>query len=127
MTVTYNDIDLSFRVHPITKDILTKSNESAIKQSLHILVETSFYSRGFNMSSISISNDLFENYYPSMDITIIKTVSRIIIQEEPRVDLESVSVDSSNIQNGELIINIHYNILNNPKLRSLSVTLTRVR
>ena len=37
---TFKDVNLSFRRHPVTNDILTLRNEDAIKRSVHNIVFT---------------------------------------------------------------------------------------
>jgi phage baseplate assembly protein W len=127
MGYTYKDIDISFEKHPISNDILTKVDSGAVKQALRLLVETPIYSRGFNNIGISIEDMLFEQYHPSMDITVKKDLTYLIEQEEPRVDLDRIEIDSSNIDNGEISIYIYFNILNNPIIESLRLPLKRLR
>lgn len=43
------DIDPNFSPHPMSKDLVTKSGDSAVESSIKNLVLTNYYERGFNV------------------------------------------------------------------------------
>ena len=68
----FKDISFSFKPHPVTKDLLTLTNERAIIRSVRNLVETIPTERFFNSSiGTDIRASLFENFYPTL-MTVIK-------------------------------------------------------
>jgi phage baseplate assembly protein W len=82
-----------------------------IKSSLHILLTTRLGER------IMIPNygcNLDEMVFESMDITfetfITELVRIAILYHEPRIDLESVTYENDNINEGVLLIVINYKV-----------------
>jgi phage baseplate assembly protein W len=120
------DIDFSFKMHPLTKDLATKSGSSAIKQSLVNLVRTNFYDRGFNMEvGGNLDYSLFENT-TILTLQQVKTnVENVINNFESRVELLDVSVTSPD--DNSLMVTIYYTELNNPSEQSVTIDLKRVR
>ena len=123
----YVDLDFDFKAHPVTKDVVLKYNEEAIKKSVKSLIMTNKYERPFQPSINSrIKSLLFENITPVLGINIKSNVEDIIREYEPRVDLQDVEVLLNEDEN-YIIINIHFNIKNEPEIISLSTTLKRTR
>lgn len=120
------DIDLSFKKHPITKDLATKKSSSAIKQSLHNIVKTNFYERGFNTQfGTNITAQLFENIN---DITLIglkNNIETAIINFEPGCELIEVVMHEDG-DNG-LACKIIYNEINKEETETLIVQLNKLR
>ena len=57
----FKDVSLSFKVHPITYDVLPLNNESAINRSLRNLILTISGERPFNsLLGTTINRSLFE-------------------------------------------------------------------
>ena len=58
----FRDISLSFKKHPVTKDVTVLRNEDAIKKSVINLTRTRINERFFNeLLGTSIADNLFEN------------------------------------------------------------------
>lgn len=87
------DIDLSLTLHPISKDISKKVNESAIIASIKNLVMTRMYGRQFHPElSSQVHSLLFEQLTPS-NAAILERVIRYVIENfEPRVQIEVIKV-----------------------------------
>ena len=47
-TRTFTDLDLNFTAHPVNKDVATKYDEQAIKQSVRNLILTKNFERPFH-------------------------------------------------------------------------------
>ena len=117
MPVTYQskefkDISLSFKVHPVTKDILVLKNSDAIKKSLINLVRTNVGDRFYEKNlGTKINNYLFENFRKgSDDLSLKREIQNVIRNYEPRVRLNTVSilVDTNNYS---LEVSINYQII----------------
>lgn len=120
------DIDLSFKVHPLTGDLATKTGSSAIKQSLINLVRTNYYDRGMNVEvGTNIDASLFENITVLSAQTIRTSISNTIRNFEPNVELIDVEVIDSGAN--EIDVKIYYTELNNPVEQSVVISLSRVR
>lgn len=125
MANVYKDLSFSFKKHPLTGDLVTKTDDQAIKQSVKNLVKTRAYSRGFNVDIHSGIDDLlFENFTPILEHSIKREVENVLNNFEPRISIISVDVFSDN-QNS-LVITMKYKILNNDTLEQLEFVLEQI-
>ena len=82
----FKDISFSFKPHPVTKDLLTLTNERAIIRSVRNLVETIPTERFFNSSiGTDIRASLFENFTPTLTMVIEDQINETVMRYEPRV------------------------------------------
>ena len=126
-TVTYSDIDISFEANPATGDILRKSGDFAVIQSLKNLVRSNFYDRPFHPNlGGSVTQFLFENPDPLVLESIRTSIEEVINNFEPRVNLVEVSV-VSNPYSRRIEASMTFFIINNTEPTNISVFLTRVR
>ena len=103
----FKDISLSFKKHPVTRDILTLKNEDAIKRSVQNLVLIIRGEVFFNeLLGTRISGSLFE-FANSDYVDPMKTEIETVIKNfEPRVKNLNVDFNSFPDQNAvEVIIN----------------------
>lgn len=120
------DIDLSFKPHPLTGDLSTKTGSSAIRQSLINLIRTNYYDRGFNVEvGTNIDRSLFEHITVLTGQQLRDNISNTIRNFEPQVELLDVEVHDAG--NNEIKIKILYTELNNPKEQTLVIDLERIR
>lgn len=92
---TYCDLDLDFKPHPTTKDVLMKTDEEAIKRSLRNLIYTNFYERPFQAHLGSgIYQLLFEPLTPLTQTYLKNAIEEVIRNYEPRVRVDLVKVTS---------------------------------
>jgi phage baseplate assembly protein W len=123
----YVDLDFDFKSHPVTKDVVLKYNEEAVKKSLKSLILTSKYERPFQPSINSrIKKLLFENITPVLGVNLKSNIEDVIREHEPRVDLRGVDVILLE-DNNEILVNIYFSIKNEPEVVSLTTTLQRTR
>jgi|TARA_R100000005_G_C4979123_1_gene189420 phage baseplate assembly protein W len=84
---SFKDISLSFKAHPVTKDITILKNENAIKRSVRNLVQTIPTERFFNSL---LGSDVRSSLFGFVDFgtaSVIEKQIRITIENfEPRVD-----------------------------------------
>lgn len=121
------DIDLSFTKHPLTNDLSVKKGSNAIAQSLENIVLTNFYERGFN---IEFGTNTTWSLFELMDNLTIQTLKNTIKQSvknfEPDVELTDVIVEAIKEEN-ILNISLFYTEYNDPRERTTTIDLTRLR
>ena len=107
----FKDISLSFKKHPVTNDIISLTNENAIKRSVRNLVETINEERFFNpLIGSRVKESLFEQTDNALLTTIKTQIETSINNFEPRVALTDVScVHPPNTNNLE--VSVSYNII----------------
>ena len=90
---SFKDISLSFRSHPITKDVIPLKNASAISRSVKNLVLTQLQERPFqpNLGS-RINGSLFDLMDAGSAAIISDEIRNTIDNFEPRVELIDVEV-----------------------------------
>jgi phage baseplate assembly protein W len=126
-TRTFSDLDFNFLVHPRTKDVSTRYDEDAIKQSLRNLILTRNYERPFRSYLGSQVNALlFEPISPLLTSMLEKAISDVIQNFEPRVDLLNVVVQYSP-QNNDVYVTISFKIRNTQTPMSVNLILERTR
>ena len=107
----FKDISMSFKVSPLTFDLIANKNETAIARSIRNLILTAPGERPFNPELGSqVSRLLFD---PIDDITteaLREQISNTINNFEPRVNLRQVVVQP-NFDVGEYDISIRYDIV----------------
>lgn len=123
----FSDLDLRFERNPITGDIGRKTNNEAIKQAMRNILLTKFFERPFNSSLGSgVSNMLFEPLNPLSASMLKKMVEQTLTNFEPRIDLQSVTVDIQEEDNA-LSITVYYAILGLQTLQTFNIILERTR
>jgi phage baseplate assembly protein W len=126
-TRTFSDLDLNFTKHPVTKDVVRKFDEEAIKASVKNLVLTQNYERPFHSEIGSqIRGLLFEPATPLLSVMLKRAITDTIINFEPRVKLNEVLVTVSP-DNNEVYVSIHFTIINTIRPVSVDLILTRTR
>jgi len=89
----FKDVSMSFKVNPLTNDLIGLKNENAIARSIKNIVFTlpgeKFYNERFGSK---ISKLLFDNIDDLTASNIRDEIQRSIENNEPRVRLRSVSI-----------------------------------
>ena len=108
---SFKDINLSFKPHPVTKDLTILKNANAIKRSVRNLVETIPRERFFNPN---LGTDIREVYLTSVIFGTASVIERQIITTienfEPRIDNLDVEVIPRPDDN-EFEVNIFFDII----------------
>ena len=82
----FKDINLSFKRHPVTNDVVTISNEDAIKRSVKNIVFTILGEKPFDPTFGSVVNDaLFELSTSLNEIRISDEITSSLNRFEPRI------------------------------------------
>ena len=102
---------MSFKVNPLTDDLIAIKNQSAIARSLRNLVLTAPGERFFNNSLGSRVNELlFENMDDITASSIRSQIETTIKNYEPRVNLLTTNV-FANTDSNEFEVTITYEII----------------
>lgn len=121
----YSDLDIFFRKHPITGDIVRKTDTDAIKRSVRNIVMTNKYERPFKPNfGGSVRNKLFELNTDRQLNRMRRNLAKEIEQFEPRV--ENVDIVFGDEDSNALNIMIFYNIKNAPQ-QEVEINVTRTR
>ena len=108
---TFKDVSASFKVNPLTNDLIVIKNTTAIARSLRNLVLTTPGERFFNENLGSqVNNLLFENVDDITAMSVRSEIISVIENYEPRVKLLRVSVNA-NIDSYNMDVRIVYQVI----------------
>ena len=123
----YKDLDLSFTVHPIKKDVNTFVDDTAIINSIKNLLLTNHYERPFNPDlGSNVRKLLFENIDAVTAIMIEREITQTIANFEPRVSVIGTTVIPDYTNNG-FNIQLYFNIINRTEPITINFFLERAR
>ena len=126
-TRLFSDLDFNFTAHPVTKDVVRRYDDNAIKAALKNLILTSNYERPFHPEIGSpIKSLLFEPATPLLASSLKQAIVNTINNFEPRVELTDVSVTVDDDSNS-VGISIEFKIVNTTRPITLYLTLERTR
>ena len=124
---TYRDLDLDFTRHPVTNDVVKIEDVNAVKRSVRNLINTNFYERPFHPElGCGIRELLFENFTPMTKIFLQRKIEEVLINYEPRINLQNVAVDDDQDRNG-IKVEVNFYVLNLPNPVTVTTTLQRIR
>ena len=90
---SFKDINLSFKRHPITNDLVVIKDEDAIKRSVHNIVKTIINEKPFSKDfGTQINDSMFELDTSLNSIAIEKQITSSLNIFEPRIKLNDVKV-----------------------------------
>ena len=89
----FKDINLSFKRHPVTNDVLTIRDEDAIKRSVKNIIFTILGEKPFepNFGSV-ISESLFDLNTSLNEVRVSDEIKQSLLNYEPRIDNINVTV-----------------------------------
>jgi len=123
----YSDLDLDFKINPITGDINKKKGNDAVKRSIRNLVFTNYYERPFNSS---LGSDVPALLFDNVDIVTASlledALKKLINIYEPRVQLTSLTA-YADIDNNGFTIQMEYVILNTETPATFNLFLEKIR
>ena len=124
---SFKDLDLSFTIHPIRKDINIYKNEYAIINSVKNLILTNHYERPFQPEiGSNVRRLLFEQVDSVTAAQIERDIVETINNFEPRVKVSKVKASASPDDNGYKIL-LEFFIINNPNPITINFFLERIR
>ncbi len=126
-TRQYKDLDLSFNVHPVRKDINKHIDEQAVINSLKNIILTNHYERPFEPDfGSNIRSMLFENLDSITAITLEREILQTIENFEPRVSVTKVTAIPDYDNNG-YNIKLDFLVINLTNPITIQFFLQRVR
>ena len=124
---SFRDIDLDFNRNPVTNDINVVENVIAVKRAVKNLVQTNFYERPFQPElGCGIRELLFENFTPMTKVFLQRKIEEVLINYEPRINLQNVAVDDDQ-DNNRLVVDIYFYVVGVPGPQVVQTFLQRVR
>ena len=110
----FKDINLSFKRHPVTNDVLTVSDEDAIKRSVKNIIFTILGEKPFEPEFGSVINDsLFELNTSLNEMKVSDEIKQSLLNFEPRIDNTRITV-SIYPDSNELNCTVQYDIVGIP-------------
>ena len=110
----FKDINLSFKRHPVTNDLVTIKNEDAIKRSVKNIIFTILGEKPFSPSFGSfITESLFSLNTEYDSITLEDEIKNVLYRFEPRISNIYVTV-SILADTNETNATIKYDIVGEP-------------
>ena len=123
----WSDLDLDFQAHPVTKDIVTKTDVEAIKRSVRNLILTNTYERPFQPEiDGGVVGRLFELATPILISNLQSVIRNTISNFEPRVEVISIDI-KSNIDKNGFNVSIVFTAVNTPDPVTVEIFLERLR
>ena len=110
----FKDINLSFKRHPVTKDVVVIRDEDAIKRSVKNIIFTILGEKPFEPEFGSvINNSLFELNTSLNEMKVSDEIKQSLLNFEPRIDNIRVTV-SIYPDSNELNCTVQYDIVGIP-------------
>ena len=110
----FKDINLSFKRHPVTNDVVTIRDEDAIKKSVKNIIFTILGEKPFVPLFGSVINEsLFDLNTNLSEIRITDEIKSSLLNYEPRIDNIEVTVQVAPDRN-EMNCTVQYDIVGLP-------------
>jgi phage baseplate assembly protein W len=123
----FKDLDLDFLPHPVTKDIVQKTDAEAVKRSVRNLVLMSRFDKPFKPQIDSrISKLLFEPVSPLVALGIRSNLMDMINRYEPRAKINDIQVVFDPEYNAFNVV-ISFQVINSREVSNVSVSIERLR
>lgn len=123
----YKDIDLRMKPHPLTGDLVTLSNDAAIKQSLRNLFHSQYFDFPFDGKKFAgLNRYLFDQSGNLTESKMRNRLEWLVKKGEPRVRLEGIEINFA-ASGTEIHIVVKYTILSIMVEGNFDFTVQRVR
>ena len=123
----WSDLDLDFIKHPVTKDVVRKTNVEAVKRAVVNLIRTNMYERPFHPEiDGGVTRHLFELSTPYMKHDIELAIRNCLRNFEPRVTVDNVQITGDLDKNG-FNVSIFFTVINSPEPIVIGIFLERTR
>jgi phage baseplate assembly protein W len=123
----FRDLDLSFNIHPVRKDVNVHKSERAVINSIKNLVLTNHYERPFQPElGSNIRRLLFENVDSVMAAQIEREIEETVENFEPRAQISKVTAIAAPDENKYEIV-MEFFVINNPNPITINFFLERIR
>ena len=110
----FKDINLSFKRHPVTSDVVTIRDEDAIKRSVKNIIFTILGEKPFQPNFGSVINEsLFDLSTNLNEVRVTDEITTALVNYEPRISNIDVTV-SVYPDSNELNATVQYDIIGVP-------------
>ena len=125
--IKYKDFNMNMIAHPITGDLVTVTNEDAIKQSVKNIIQTNFYESPFHPAKgCQIKGLLFLPISELVIETIRTVIAEALSNYEKRIKVLDIVISLNDEENRYNIITI-YKPINSNEAITVKTYLKRVR
>ena len=125
--VLYADFDFNLTTHPVTKDIVIRKNEKAIKQSLENLVLTSYKEIVMEPDIGGGVNQALFDFSDAVTVyNLSSRIKKVIDNFEPRIELDDLQVYRTDDMHGVIIV-LKYYIKNQSTLITEKIVLDKLK
>lgn len=122
----YSDLDIQFKRHPNTGDVVVRKDADAVKRSVRNIILTNHYERPFKPGFGGSMRDLLFELTSARKLRKARNRIKSMIELfEPRVT--NVRVTLNEIDSNEVSLQIYFSIRNGLNNQSIDMTLTRAR
>ena len=123
----YRDLDLSFNIHPVKKDINLHKGNVAVINSVKNLVLMNFYEKPFQPEiGSNVRKLLFEPVDDVTGIALERAIVQVIGNYEPRARVRSIVV-SANLPKNGFNVQMEFFVINQTQPVSITFFLERIR
>ena len=110
----FKDINLSFKRHPVTNDVVSINDEDAIKRSIKNIIFTILGEKPFQPLFGSVINEsLFELSTTLSEMKVSDEITQSLLNYEPRIANTEVTV-SVYPDSNEMNVTVQYDIVGIP-------------
>ena len=121
------DLDLDFAKHPVTKDVVRKTDVEAVKRSVRNLIRTNRYEKHFHPEiDGGVTRHLFGLSTAHMKHDIELAIKTCLKNFESRVIVTDVRVSGDLNANG-FNVSIYFTVVNSPEPVEVALFLERIR
>jgi uncharacterized protein len=121
------DLDLDFKAHPVTKDIVVKTDVEAVKRSIRNLILTNRYERPFQPNiDGGVTRHLFQLSTPHTKHDVESAIRVCISNFEPRAEVIDIIVGGDLDKNG-FDVTIIFRVVNTSDPVTIEIFLERLR
>lgn len=125
-TREYTDLDFAFIKHPVSKNLVIKKKQNAVKQSILHLMRLREGDKPFHPEIKSpIYDYLFENATSIVKVVLESEILNYLTTYEPRVRISNVTVNFSSVHQIDCFISGE--IINIQEPFSISILVDRLR
>ena len=124
---SWADLDLDFAKHPVTKDIVRKTDIEAVKRAVRNIILTKQYDKPFHPEiDGGVTRHLFGLSTPQTKHDIVMAIQTCLTNYEPRVIVNDISVTGDLDKNG-FNVSIFFRVINSPEPIEVALFLERAR
>ena len=124
---SWADLDLDFAKHPVTKDVVRKTDIEAVKRAVRNIVLTNRYDKPFHPEiDGGVTRHLFGLSTAHTKHDIALAIQSCLKNYEPRVIVDNVSVTGDLDKNG-FNASIFFRVINSPEPIVIGIFLERTR